>query len=214
MDMTLNSVGETQRVLLQSLQSHKQGLTIEELTQQLGVSRNAVRQHLATLERLGWIEKGERRASGGRPEQLYVLSEMGLELFPRQYSWFSELLLKIMHKAMGEAGTASRLAEMGRSVGEDLRRQFRPDAKPAERIAGITRKMVELGYDAKSVSDRPVIEAQNCVFHQLAMKNPDVCRFDLAMLESAAGASVEHRSCMARGEAKCRFEFRFKKERG
>lgn len=211
--MSLESVGHSQRALLHSLLRHRNGLTVDTLTEELGISRNAVRQHLAALERLGWVEKGERRASGGRPEQLYVLSEIGHELFPRQYSWFSELLLGMIKKAIGEKGTASGLAEMGRSIGDSLRGKLKPDASAAERITALTREMVELGYDAsaKPGGTHPVIEAQNCVFHQIAMKSPDVCRFDLAMLEAAAGAPVEHKSCMARGDARCRFEFAVKK---
>lgn len=207
--MTLDLIGHTQRELLRSLLHHKEGLTVDALTTALGISRNAVRQHLASLERVGWVAKGKRRASGGRPEQLYVLSEVGHELFPRQYSWFSELLLDVIKKSAGSDRLATQLSEMGRSVGESLRSQMDPKAKPAERIAAVTKKMVELGYDASAATDpiQPVIEAHNCVFHQIAQRSPEICRFDLAMLETAMGARVEHRACMAKGDAKCCFAF-------
>lgn len=207
--MSLGLIGQTQRELLRSLLHHKDGLTVEALTAALGISRNAIRQHLASLERVGWVAKGKRRASGGRPEQLYVLSEVGHELFPRQYSWFSELLLDMIKKSAGNDRLATQLAEMGRVVGDSLRTQMDPKAKPAERLAAVTKKMVELGYDASATTDatQPVIEAQNCVFHQIAIRSPEVCRFDLAMLETAMGARVEHRACMAKGDAKCRFVF-------
>jgi predicted ArsR family transcriptional regulator len=210
--MSLQSVGQTQRALLQALLRNKTGLTVDQLTEALGVSRNAVRQHLAALEQLGWVVRGPRRASGGRPEQLYVLSETGFELFPRQYSWFSELLLDMVRNAVGNEGMAERLGEMGRSIGDSLRKS----GTAADRVKAVSDKMVELGYDAnvKTEGPRPVIEAHNCVFHQLAMKSPEICKFDIAMLEGATGAAVEHTKCMARGDAKCCFEFRARKKSG
>src|SRR5215469_18601107 len=63
----------------------KAGLTVEDLSQGLGITANAVRQHLTALERDGLVAKGETQSSGGRPEQLYELTAAGNELFPRHY---------------------------------------------------------------------------------------------------------------------------------
>jgi predicted ArsR family transcriptional regulator len=70
--------------------------------------------------------------------------------------------------------------------------------------------MEQLGYDAHSTvdaSNTPVIEADNCVFHNLAMQNPEVCKFDLALLSSFTGSTVEHHECMAKAGNVCRFKF-------
>ena len=53
----------------------------------------------------------------------------------------------------------------------------------------------------------PVIEADNCVFHELAIKNPEICRFDLALMGAFTDSSVEHQECMARSGNVCRFKF-------
>ena len=207
--MALEPLGQTQRDLLQALLRSKQGLTVEALTGRLAVSRNAVRQHLTALERIGWVRKGERRPSGGRPEQLYVLTETGHELFPRQYPWLAELLLDLVRGEGSHERFLETLSAMGNTVGAGLRQQMPQDASASERVAAVTEKMIELGYDATNASEgrRHAIEAQNCVFHQIAMKRPDICHFDLAMLEAGTGMKVEHKSCMARGESKCCFAF-------
>ena len=70
--------------------------------------------------------------------------------------------------------------------------------------------MDELGYDARtgqSIAGAPTIEADNCIFHELAMKNPEVCQFDLALLSGFSGSKVELTECMARGGHVCRFRF-------
>ncbi|MCK7509176.1 MAG: hypothetical protein MZV70_37465 [Desulfobacterales bacterium] len=60
-----------------------------------------MRQHLAGMERDGLVAQSVTRPTGGRPEQLYVLGEKGRELFPRHYSWFSQLLIESMRDEAG-----------------------------------------------------------------------------------------------------------------
>ena len=92
----LEALGERQRQLLLLLLNNKTGQTVDDLSAQLQITRNAVRQHLAALERDDLVKRGDTKPSGGRPEQLYLLSDRGGELFPRRYSWFSELLIEAM----------------------------------------------------------------------------------------------------------------------
>ena len=51
------------------------------------------------------------------------------------------------------------------------------------------------------------IEAHNCVFHNLAMRDPAICAVDLALLGTLSGRAIEHRTCMVRGGDACRFHF-------
>ena len=66
---------ERRKGLLRHLQRHKSGATIEELVLALGVTRTAVRQHLASLVHDGFVMPGAERPSGGRPGRLYVLTD-------------------------------------------------------------------------------------------------------------------------------------------
>src|SRR5678815_1895785 len=91
---------ERRKQLLRHLLRSKGGATVDELGKGLGVTRTAVRQHLASLMRDGLIGPGETRASGGRPKQLFVLTEKGREAFPRHYSWFAQLLIEAIAQAV------------------------------------------------------------------------------------------------------------------
>src|SRR5687767_3343387 len=95
-------LGETQRKLLGALHDAggSAGMSVEEIADKLGITITAVRQHLVALERDGLVTRNATRASGGRPQHLFVLTERGREGFPRQYSWFSELLLKTMREEL------------------------------------------------------------------------------------------------------------------
>lgn len=203
--------GERRKHLLRYLLRNKSGASIDELAAAIGVTRTAVRQHLAALMRDGLVEPGASRASGGRPQQLFVLTDHGKEAFPRHYSWFAQLLIEAMESEHGSAGLRTRLGRIAAAVVARLQQQEAPirNASARERIARLAEVMDRLGYDARSAEDRsgPTIEADNCVFHELAMKHPEICHFDLALLSGFTGAKVELHECMARGGHVCRFRF-------
>jgi predicted ArsR family transcriptional regulator len=206
----LDILGDRQKQLLQRLIKNKAGMTVDHISRDLRITRNAVRQHLAALENDGLVALGATRPSGGRPEQLYVLTEKGKEVFPRHYSWFAQLVVDSVKAEHGDKGLHERLGAMGAGVAEQLRLQnpgLKTRAQKVERLAAL---MDQLGYNARNAGapdKAPVIEADNCVFHELAMKNPEICRLDLAMMGAFTDSRVEHQECMARGGNVCRFKF-------
>lgn len=206
----LEILGGRQEALLRQLLRKKSGLTVDEIAEQLQITRNAVRQHLAALESDGLVAPGATRPSGGRPQQLYVLTDKGKELFPRHYSWFAQLVIEGIKREHGAGGLSERLSSTGAEIAKQLRAQ-RPGLNThAQKVEGLTALMEELGYDARSMSGAdgaPAIEADNCVFHELAFKNPEICHFDLALMGAFTDSTVDHQECMARGGNVCRFKF-------
>ena len=205
----LEIMGERQKKLLKLLLKNKPGMTADELSAQLAITRNAVRQHLAALENDGLLKKGITRASGGRPEQLYLLTDKGNECFPRHYAWFAQLLIESIQKDSGAEGLNERLTRMGTQIGKQLRTQHPELTSRGEKIQKLSEVMEQLGYSARSSgSDKSeLIEADNCVFHTLALSNPNICHFDLALLSEFTDSTVDHQECMAKGGNICRFKF-------
>lgn len=205
----LETISERQQQLMSLLLTNRSGLTVEELSNALEISRNAVRQHLTALERDNLVQRGPTQPSGGRPEQIYVLSDKGAELFPRRYSWFSELLIAALEEEIGHAAVAEKLERIGRNIGQGLAETGprRPSLK--DKTRALATVMKDLGYEARlSESSDSVIVASNCVFHHLAVKFPEVCHFDLGLMSDFTGASVEHQECMVRGGQTCRFRIK------
>ncbi|HEY4074489.1 MAG TPA: hypothetical protein VGM52_15440 [Herbaspirillum sp.] len=208
----IDMIGARHKEFLELLIRNKAGLTVENFSAGLGITRNAVRQHLATLETHALIAKSVTRPSGGRPEQLYVLTEKGSAYFPRQYSWFAQLLIETVEQEVGEGALGDRLAAMGEKVARNLRAGA-PEAESlpvrVQQLAGI---MQDMGYKINpdavpNIKGIPIIEADNCVFHDLAKKQPHVCRFDLALLATFTDSTVVHEECMVKGGNVCRFRF-------
>jgi predicted ArsR family transcriptional regulator len=206
----LESMGARQQGLLQLLLKNKRGMTADQLSEQLEITRGAVRQHLTALENDRLVTKGLTRPSGGRPEQLYVLTDKGKECFPRHYSWFAQLLVEALQQDLGSEGLAERLSAMGAKVGTQLRNQYPGLKSREEKVGKLAEIMEQMGYDVERTTTpgiAPAIEANNCVFHNLAMSNPEICKFDLALLSTFTDSAIDHQECMARGGNVCCFKF-------
>jgi predicted ArsR family transcriptional regulator len=204
--------GDTRSSLMAALLRNKGGLTVDSLGEALNVTRTAVRQHLATLERDGHVARSGTRSTGGRPQVLYVLTEAGQEQFARRYSWFADLLVGLLKDELGKDGLATKLHSVGAGVATALQRGSAPSAPLSERLGELSSAMGSLGYETEGTLQgrgREVV-AHNCIFHQLAAAHPEICAFDLGFMEKFANAEVEHVECMARGQHVCRFRFQSK----
>lgn len=210
--LTVLSGGDTQHRLLTQLLEVKSGLSVDELVERLDIGRTAVKQHLSGLERQGFVARGGARKTGGRPEQIYVLTDTGINVFPKQYSWFSRILFQTLRSRVGDAD----LGEFMFNLGVDMSAAALPritGKTRIERIVEIVKIMNETGFVARIVpgddaAKLPRIECNNCVYHELSKDYPEVCRFDIGFISGLMGAGVDHEECMQRdGGQICRFRF-------
>lgn len=197
----LEGLGRTQQDLLHALLLQPAGMSIDDLAQALAITRTAVRQHLAALERVGLVKRGATRPTGRRPEQLHELTEQARELFPRQYPLLANLLIAEVAGLLGQEALLALMRQLGRKLATDLEHQVVDEAR-------IVEHMNNAGYEAQVFfrsGGEPQIVAHNCVFHRLAKAHPVVCELDLALIGALGGAEVSHEECMLRGGQVCRF---------
>jgi len=198
----LEGLGRTQQDLLNALLHHAGGMSIDELADHLAVTRTAIRQHLAALERDALVLRGDTRPTGRRPEQLYRLTDHAREQFPRHYQLLASVLIDEVAGIIGPEALASLMRSMGRKLASDLEQQVVDEAT-------IVQHMNQTGYEAEVFfrsAGTPEIVAHNCVFHRLAAAHPVVCQLDLALIGALGGGEVEHSECMVRGGHVCRFK--------
>jgi predicted ArsR family transcriptional regulator len=200
----LQGLGRTQQDLLNALLHKAGGMSIDELAEHLAVTRTAIRQHLAALERDGLVARGETRPTGRRPEQLYQLTDHAREQFPRQYQLLASALIDEVADIIGPEALATLMRNLGRKLALDREQQVVDETK-------IVQHMNQAGYEAevffRSSGDQEIV-AHNCVFHRLAAAHPVVCELDLALIGALGGAEVDHTECMVRGGNVCRFKLR------
>ncbi len=202
-----------QHQVLALLQESQSGLTIDALVTRLEISRTAVNQHMVSLERDGLIKKSaQQKSTGGRPGWSYQITDEGINQLPKQYSWFSELLLDTLKKELGSQKLEAYMKKVAQSLVPQLRQQLK-GKDPKEHIQQVAGILQSLGYQAQtevapSKKELPILTAHNCVYHDLAMKHPEVCAFDIALLEQLVDRKVDHQECMAKGGHACRLVFK------
>lgn len=209
----LERFGRRQQELLRLMGKNKAGVSIDELAATTGITRTAVRQHLTAFEADGYVCKGEERRTAGRPGQTFVLTQRGLDLFPKQYSWFSGLLLHALKEERGSEGLTQWLKGMAGTIARSLQPRLE-GLQEERRLQEVVAIMDELSFEAdvSRAPGAPAIDASNCVYHELAKQFPEICQFDVELLSQLTGSELTHEECMVRGGNVCRFRTRGPKE--
>jgi predicted ArsR family transcriptional regulator len=200
---------DNQKKILDFLLEHPDGATLDEIAAYLEMTKSAAKEHLLKVEALGYITYKDTKGPVGRPRRRYLLSPDGHEAFPKQYSWLSNVLLEILARDMGRDSVIKLMHSLADQVAGSMKEKFSDTASVAERLAKITAVMNDLGYRSSlkqsDLRKGAVIEATNCVYHSVAKRHPDLCRFDVRFLENASGLDVKLETCIARGGNVCRF---------
>ncbi len=208
----LQEIGLRQQELLTLLLEHKEGMTLNKISESLDISRTAVQQHVTSLEQRGYLCKGDVKKTGGRPVQNYVLTDDGINAFPKRYAWFTALLLAELKRTLGADGLISLLNSLAENLAKELHPRF--DGKSTEeRVKELNGILEELGYQTMTTATSGTsnthgleIQACNCVYHNLAREHNEVCQFDIALIEALLDRKIDHAGCMADGDPICRFK--------
>lgn len=207
--MEINGFSEKQQKILHFLVKDKEGMTVDQFSKLLEISRSAIHQHMTVLERDGFVRKSASMQTGGRPGTTFVLTEKGIHIFPKHYSLFAQMMINLVKQKLGSEELIKFLKELGVSLSE-TRKDALKNKPIDEKIKMTVAIMQELGYEAQVTEGDPgqnlMIDAYNCVFHDLAYHDTDVCEMDLSLLSSLLDSKIEHTCCMAKGESRCRFK--------
>ncbi|MEZ5918752.1 MAG: ArsR family transcriptional regulator [Alphaproteobacteria bacterium] len=208
--MMLN-LSTRQSVFLEAMRG--QALALDDIAESLEISRPAAQKHLEKLLHAGLAKEDRQEKTAGRPKIVYSLTDKGLELFPRRYSWFTNHFFAALKRDMGADKIIELMRNLARDVGKDSAAQCRGRTLP-EKTEAITDIMNEIGYQATAnISDNAntnetEISASNCVYHHLAEQHKEICEFDVELIKTLSGAEVELAECMVRGGKLCRFKIR------
>jgi len=194
--------GETRAKLLTLLRRSRR--TITALADALHVTDNAVRTHVAALERDGLVEQvGTQRDTGGKPARVYAMTAEGEELFPKAYALvLGELVAEIAREDGWERATAL-LAAVGRRAAAS------GAAAPADRdgrVAVAAAALRSLGGDVEIQRTEQgfTLQGYACPLSAVTGKHPQVCALARALVEEITGPSVTE--CCERGDRpECRF---------
>jgi len=183
------------------------GRTVEELAQELDLTDNGVRAHLATLERDGLVQqRGSVRRSrgGGKPAYVYELTAEAEGLFPKAYEPVLRQLLDVLADQLGPEESEALLRSVGRRIAEG---QTVPADSVRARLEEATGALNELGglAELEEVNGSFIIRGYSCPLTGVAPTHPEVCRMAETVLTELSGVPV--REHCDRGERpRCCFE--------
>lgn len=178
--------------------------TVEELARSLGLTDNAVRAHLSTLERDGLVQQRGVRRGAGKPAYSYELTPQAERLFPKPYAQVLRQLLDLL----GERMEPGQLEELIHTVGRRLAPE-KVDAA-ADRRARLEAAVVVLNgmgglAELEERDGAVVIRGYSCPLAAVAPGRPEVCELAEALLAQATGLPIAQHC--ERGEPpRCCFE--------
>lgn len=176
------------------------------MSAQLGITPNAVRQHLTNLERDGLVRSQPVKSKRGRPSLMFSLTDKADAAFPKRYGQLATMILTEVTELGGP--------ELVDSVFERI----------AERYAtGIESQMIGLSFDQKlnrvvdwigragtlvEKEETPQgvqIIIHNCPFRNTALKYPQVCTITPHLLVKLLDATVSQAASIHRRDPYCSF---------
>ncbi len=204
----MHNLHANQKSILDYLLDKPEGASLEELSEHLGITKTAAKEHILKIERLGFLSYKDTKGLVGRPKRRYLLSPEGHEVFPRQYSWLSNILLELLSEDLGAEKVARIMRDLAKKVAVSMRPRFE-NKNSIQLLTEISSALNELGYRSQlkqsDLRKGAIIEATNCVYHSVAKEHPELCQFDIKFIEETSGMNVKLESCIARGGAVCRF---------
>jgi predicted ArsR family transcriptional regulator len=177
--------------------------TVDELADALGLTDNAVRAHLATLERDGLVEPTGRRRGVSKPAVAYDLTAQAEQLFPKAYEPVLRELVAVVGERLGPGAAESLLRETGRRLAAG----HRVDGPLRVRLENAVAVFGELGGTAavEEQDGRLFLRGRSCPLAGTVAGHSEVCRLGETLIAELIGTPV--RTCCEVGDRpRCCFE--------
>ncbi len=203
----MNSGATSTRQEILNLLKARGPLTVEQLSQYLGISPMGVRQHLIVLEREGLIIPAKKRQGTGRPAHLWHLTPKGEELFlPRRYGTLAASILQVMEEMEGEEKVRELLRRWMKQRGVEYRRYL--EGLPLEdKVFRLAKMLDEEGFMATANREEKgwSLTLHNCILFHMVNAFPYLCQLTKETYLTCLDVPVEQRNCIAHGGWCCSY---------
>jgi predicted ArsR family transcriptional regulator len=192
----------TQARILQLLRTS--ALTANEIAAHLGLTHNAIRGHLATLQRNGVVREAGWRRGASRPAVTYEVVPEAEASFSKAYIPFVAHLMRVLQEQLPQSELDRVMHLVGRSLASEwprLRGAF------SDRVDAASALLADLGAlnEVERQNGGLVIRGRNCLLAAAVHGRPEVCRAIQSLLADLLESPV--RECCERGERpRCCFE--------
>lgn len=186
-------------------------LSIDEVTEQVGLAKTTLREHFLQLERDGYIERKYERSGPGRPSLQYQLSSQGHRLYPSGESSLMRNLLVYL-KRKGEESTIEDFFEEfwdnRYEKASRLMNEKDPDDRKAQ-LGALSVMLVEEGfmpeYEVDEENGTVHIRECNCPFIEVIKETRLPCKLEAEFYKRLFDSDVERTSYIAEGDYSCTY---------
>lgn len=218
MSITLN---KSQKEILEFLlispanENEYSGKTINEISDAVDLSTNAVRKYLTELEKDNYIASHTQKRNIGRPVVYYSIQNKSLELFPKAYAEFAVSLITELKKELGEARTQKILSEVGKTISKEIRITSSDETDQStleQRIITLVKIFEEYGKYPTILEDEEYyyVRNSNCLLFSVVKEHSIVCEADFSIVKSLLKSYPEKQQCLKNEDPYC--QYRIKKE--
>jgi predicted ArsR family transcriptional regulator len=198
--------GRSTRMEVLELLRRKGRSSAETIATDLGVTPNAVRQHLTNLERDGFVVSQPERSGRGRPALLFALTERADSVFPKRYGQLASMVLQEVQEMGGPDALDEVFARVAARHASALERDLRDldfDEKMRRLVAWIGRAgtLAEQSETSEGVK----VTIHNCPFRNTALKFPQVCSITPQLISRLTGAAISQAESIHRHDPYCSF---------
>jgi predicted ArsR family transcriptional regulator len=180
--------------------------TVEDLATALGLTNNAIRNHLSTLERDGIVrQEGVRRSPGaGKPAVVYELHPEAEPLFSNAYAPVLRTLVDVLVDELPADQTDAVMRRVGHQLATGAGGRAPGDL--AARVKAAAAVLTSLGGDVEIIEENGALRIRGCAcpLSATVSDHPEVCRAVETLVGDVVGAAVESR-CEHGPRPKCCF---------
>ncbi|MGB9474878.1 MAG: ArsR family transcriptional regulator [Candidatus Udaeobacter sp.] len=180
--------------------------TVNELADALHLTDNAVRAHLASLERDRLVAQSGMRPGIRRPHATYVLGPESEQVFPKAYGRLVSLIMAMFSRQLKPRTLRAGMRAAGRSVAEEHLFEVKGKTR-RQRIDAALGILKELGGMAtfREENGKDFICGSGCPIAAATANHPEACLLAESLLTEIIGTPVKAH-CITGPQPSCRFE--------
>ena len=180
--------------------------TVNDLAEELRLTDNAVRAHLASLERDRLVVHSGMKPGFRKPHATYALGPEAEQLFPKAYGRLVSLLMSIFSRQIKPRNLRAGMRAAGQAVANEHLPALRGKTRQ-ERIAAALGILKELGGAAtfREEDGKHFIYGNGCPIAAATANHPEACLLAESLLTELIGSPVKQH-CVRGPTPACRFE--------
>jgi predicted ArsR family transcriptional regulator len=180
--------------------------TVNELAEELRLTDNAVRAHLASLERDRLVSQSGMKPGVRKPHITYALGPEAEHLFPKAYGRLVSLLMSIFSRQLEFRTLRAGMRAAGRSLAQEHLSELKGKTRQ-QRIDAALRILKELGGAAtfRKENGKHIIYGNGCPIAAATANHPEACLLAESLLSNVIGSPVKEH-CNRGLTPSCRFE--------